>query len=112
MTIPWQAFQKEALDCLRALVRFDTTNPPGNERIAADYLADALGAHGVESVIRESAPTRANLVARSRARIRRRAHCCSRRIPMSFRSSDRDGRASRSAAKSSRAAYGAAARST
>ncbi len=64
MTISWQAFQQEALDCLRALVRFDTTNPPGNERIAADYIADALGAHGVESVIRESAPTRANLIAR------------------------------------------------
>ena len=56
MTISWQAFQNEALDCLRALVRLDTTNPPGNERIAADYMADALGAHGVESVIRESAP--------------------------------------------------------
>jgi len=64
MTISWQAFQQEALDCLRALVRLDTTNPPGNERIAADYLADALGAHGIESVIREGAPTRANLVAR------------------------------------------------
>src|SRR5580658_9942506 len=64
MTISWQAFQTEALDCLRALVRLDTTNPPGNERIAADYMAEALGAHGVKSVIRESAPTRANLVAR------------------------------------------------
>ena len=64
MTISWQAFQNEALDSLRALVRLDTTNPPGNERIAADYMAEALGAHGVESVIRESAPTRANLIAR------------------------------------------------
>jgi len=64
MTIPWQAFQQEALDCLRALIRLDTTNPPGNERIAADYIADALAVHGVESVIRESAPTRASLIAR------------------------------------------------
>ena len=64
MTISWQAFRQEASDCLRALVRLDTTNPPGNERIAADYMAEALGAHGIESVIRESAPTRANLVAR------------------------------------------------
>jgi len=63
-TISWQAFQQEALDCLRALVRLDTSNPPGNERIAADYMADALGAHGVDFVIRESAPTRANIVAR------------------------------------------------
>ena len=44
MRISWQAIQQEALDCLRALVRLDTTNPPGNERIAADYLADALPA--------------------------------------------------------------------
>ncbi len=64
MRISWQAIRQEALDCLRALVRLDTTNPPGNERIAADYLADALGTHGISSVIREGAPTRANLVAR------------------------------------------------
>src|ERR1700722_9875250 len=64
MPISWQAFQNEALDCLRALIRLDTSNPPGNERIAADYLAESLGAHGVESVIRDGAPTRGNLVAR------------------------------------------------
>src|ERR1035437_88225 len=64
MRISWQAIQQEALDCLRALVRLDTSNPPGNERIAADYIADALGAHGISFVIREGAPTRANLVAR------------------------------------------------
>lgn len=64
MRISWQAIQQEALGYLRALVRLDTTNPPGNERIAADYIANALGAHGIDSVIRESAPTRTNLVAR------------------------------------------------
>ncbi len=64
MKISWPAFQQEALDCLRAVVRLDTTNPPGNERIVADYMAETMGAHGLESVIRESAPTRANLVAR------------------------------------------------
>lgn len=64
MTISWDAFQDEALNTLRALIRLDTTNPPGNERIAADYIADALGAHGLDSVIREGAPTRANLVTR------------------------------------------------
>jgi acetylornithine deacetylase/succinyl-diaminopimelate desuccinylase-like protein len=64
MKVSWQSLQEEALECLRSLVRLDTTNPPGNERIAADYLADALAAHHVNSVIRESAPTRANLVAR------------------------------------------------
>ncbi len=64
MRISWQTIQQEALDRLRALIRLDTSNPPGNERIAVDYLAEVLGAHGIDSVIREGAPTRANLVAR------------------------------------------------
>jgi len=64
MKIPWEGIQNEALDILRALVRLDTSNPPGNERVAADLIANSLGSHGIASVIRESAPTRANLVAR------------------------------------------------
>ncbi len=64
MKVSWHTLQDEALDCLRSLVRLDTTNPPGNERIAADYLAEALAAHSITSVIREGAPTRASLVAR------------------------------------------------
>ena len=63
MRTSWDSFERETLDHLCALVRLDTTNPPGNERIAADYIADALGAHGISSVIRESAPARASLVA-------------------------------------------------
>src|SRR5215470_12147354 len=64
MKIPWETVQAEALDALRALIRLDTTNPPGNERIATDWLVEALARHGVDSVVRESAPTRANLVTR------------------------------------------------
>ncbi len=62
MKTSWQTFQDEALDKLRALIRLDTTNPPGNERIAVDYIAGVLGREGIECVIREGAPTRANLV--------------------------------------------------
>jgi acetylornithine deacetylase/succinyl-diaminopimelate desuccinylase-like protein len=64
MKISWEAFERETIDHLRALVRLNTTNPPGNERIAADYLAAALGAEAIPAVIAESAPTRSNLVAR------------------------------------------------
>ena len=64
MRISWESVQNEALDILRSLVRLDTSNPPGNERIATDLIAPLLGRHGIESVIREGAPTRANLVAR------------------------------------------------
>lgn len=64
MKISWHDLERESLENLRTLIRLDTTNPPGNERIAADFLAEELASHGIESVIRESAPTRANLVAR------------------------------------------------
>ncbi len=68
MKIPWETFERETIDHLRALVRLDTTNPPGNERIAADYLAAALGAEAIPAVIAEGAPTRSNLIARIEGR--------------------------------------------
>jgi acetylornithine deacetylase/succinyl-diaminopimelate desuccinylase-like protein len=61
---PWDSFEREALEYLRALIRFDTTNPPGNERVATDFLAARLGAEGIASVVLEKEPARANLVAR------------------------------------------------
>lgn len=64
MKIPWQSIQDEALEVLRALIRCDTTNPPGNERIAAELIAELFARHGLDSVIREGAPTRANVVSR------------------------------------------------
>lgn len=64
MRISWENFEQETLDTLRALIRLDTTNPPGNERIAADYLAAALARAGIESAMIEGAPNRTNLIAR------------------------------------------------
>ncbi len=68
------AIRRERLPALGAeaetfchdLLRFDTTNPPGNERVCADYLADKLSEVGLEPRIYESAPRRANLVVRLR----------------------------------------------
>ncbi len=68
MKTPWERIKDEALAHLRALVQLDTSNPPGNERIAADYFAGALGRDGIRGVIREDAPTRTNLVARLKGR--------------------------------------------
>jgi acetylornithine deacetylase/succinyl-diaminopimelate desuccinylase-like protein len=48
------------------LLRIDTTNPPGNERPAVDYLAGKLREVGYDVTILESAPGRANLVTRYR----------------------------------------------
>jgi len=57
---------KQALEHLQALVRFDTTNPPGNETPAARYLQEVLSGTGVESELIEPRPGRGNLVARLR----------------------------------------------
>ncbi len=54
------------LEYLRALVRFDTSNPPGNERVATDFLAATLSRERIASVVLEKQPERANLVARLR----------------------------------------------
>ncbi len=46
------------------LVRIDTTNPPGNELPAAQYVANVLREAGIDPVILESAPGRGNVIAR------------------------------------------------
>jgi len=64
--VNWDQVFDETVAHLRALVQMDTTNPPGRERPAAEYLAAVLRREGVEPVVLESAPERANLVARLR----------------------------------------------
>ncbi len=68
MRVPWERAREEAIASLGALVKLDTTNPPGNERLATDYLSAELEKYGIDAVVRESAPTRANLVARIKGR--------------------------------------------
>ena len=58
---------RAAADHLQALLRIDTTNPPGNETQAADYIARFCRDAGFETEIVESAPGRGNLVARLRS---------------------------------------------
>src|SRR3954468_15019816 len=63
----------EVAGICRDLLRIDTTNTgdprtTAGERVAAEYVAARLAEVGVESVIHESAPTRANVVARIRGR--------------------------------------------
>jgi acetylornithine deacetylase/succinyl-diaminopimelate desuccinylase-like protein len=62
----WAAFDQETLEHFVALVRFDTTDPPGREIEAAEYLADVLESEGipVEMFAREA--HRPNVVARLR----------------------------------------------
>ncbi len=62
--VNWEALTDEAVRHLGALLRFDTTNPPGNEIIAAMYIRDQLAAEGIETRIVEPAQGRGNVWAR------------------------------------------------
>jgi acetylornithine deacetylase/succinyl-diaminopimelate desuccinylase-like protein len=56
--------ESEAVGWLQGLIRINTTNPPGNELVAAKYLAGILDREGIRSEIFESTPGRGFLVAR------------------------------------------------
>src|SRR5947208_11927108 len=64
MGIDWTALGEEAVDLLRRYLMIDTTNPPGNEIEGAKFLTAVLGRDGIARETVESAPGRANLVAR------------------------------------------------
>jgi acetylornithine deacetylase/succinyl-diaminopimelate desuccinylase-like protein len=54
----------EAVELLRSLIRFDTVNPPGNERPAVEFLADHLAGAGFDCELLAAVPERPNLLAR------------------------------------------------
>ncbi len=54
----------EVVDLCRDLIRIDTTNPTSDERKAAEYVAEKRAEVGLEPQFLESAPGRANVVAR------------------------------------------------
>jgi acetylornithine deacetylase/succinyl-diaminopimelate desuccinylase-like protein len=56
----------EAAELLGSLLRFNTVNPPGNERAAQEYLAAHLRKAGFECELLGAEPERPNLVARLR----------------------------------------------
>jgi acetylornithine deacetylase/succinyl-diaminopimelate desuccinylase-like protein len=55
--------ESETTQVLQRLVRFNTVNPPGNERPALEYLASYLGDAGFEVELLGSSEERQNLVA-------------------------------------------------
>jgi acetylornithine deacetylase/succinyl-diaminopimelate desuccinylase-like protein len=61
------ALAKEAQNWLIDLVRTNTTNPPGNEEVAAKYIANVLQKEGITSELLNVAPNRSGLVARLRS---------------------------------------------
>ena len=55
-------------DLLQRLVRYDTTNPPGNERECAAYCRDVLTDAGIAAELVGDDPNRVNVVSRLRGR--------------------------------------------
>lgn len=60
----WESTREETVGLVQNLLRFDTTNPPGNETPCVQYIAKVLKDNGIDPVVLESAPGRGNVVAR------------------------------------------------
>ena len=58
------AIAKEAQSWLADLIKINTTNPPGNEQLAATYIAGVLEKEGIKAEILDLTPGRSALVAR------------------------------------------------
>jgi len=59
-----EAKAERPVEILQRLIRFDTTNPPGNERPCVEYIAGLLEAAGLETEKYGASAERPNLVAR------------------------------------------------
>jgi len=62
--VDWDKIHHETLDHYTHLLRIDTSNPPGNETKAVDYLRSVLDREGIPYQVFALEPGRANLVAR------------------------------------------------
>jgi acetylornithine deacetylase/succinyl-diaminopimelate desuccinylase-like protein len=62
-----RAIEAELTCLLQHYLRIDTTNPPGNELRATNFLKDVLASDGIDSEVLEAAPGRGNLLARLKA---------------------------------------------
>jgi len=70
--VDWPKVAPEILEHFSALLRIDTSNPPGNETAAAKYIQGVLERNGIPSKLMALEPSRANLVARINGNGRKR----------------------------------------
>jgi acetylornithine deacetylase/succinyl-diaminopimelate desuccinylase-like protein len=68
----WSALDKETLEHFQALVRINTTDPPGVEQPAADYVKTVLERAGIETRVFALQEGRPNVVARLKGSGRKR----------------------------------------
>ena len=71
-TPDWPRVEEETMRHFQELVRFDTSDPPGNEKPAADYLIKALQQEGIPVETFALEPNRPNVVARLKGSGRKR----------------------------------------
>ncbi len=57
-------FAQETVQALQAILKIDTTNPPGNETRAAEWIYNYLSKEGIDAEVIESAPGRGNVISR------------------------------------------------
>ena len=62
--IDWSAVERETIEHFQAIVRLDSSNPPGNETRVADYLKKVLEANGIPAQVLALDPARGNMAAR------------------------------------------------
>jgi acetylornithine deacetylase/succinyl-diaminopimelate desuccinylase-like protein len=60
----WAKYEAETMRHFQALLRFDTSDPPGGEKPAADYLKQVLDKEGIATQVFALEPHRPNIVAR------------------------------------------------
>jgi acetylornithine deacetylase/succinyl-diaminopimelate desuccinylase-like protein len=68
----WESVGEETISLLQALIRFDTTNPPGNELPLALHLEAALRQEGIETTLLKPVENRAVLIGRIRGNGKKR----------------------------------------
>ena len=68
----WARIEEETLRHFQTLVRFDTSDPPGNEAPAADYLKQVLEQEGIPVQVFSLETRRPNVVARLKGTGRKR----------------------------------------
>lgn len=64
MTDDLATLYQRPVELLQRLIRFNTTNPPGNEAACIGFIQQMLHSVGIETTLLEKVPNRPNLIAR------------------------------------------------
>ena len=68
----WATVEDETMRHYQAVLRLDTSNPPGNEHLVAEYIKQVFDREGIPAKILALDPNRSNVVARLKGNGRRR----------------------------------------